>query len=202
MRYPMHTLPSLALALLAAFSLNACVSSIKPKTTPLDLYDFGLQAATQPVDFSLPVENLSATDAIQHSNIRYRLNYKNPSQVFVYAESRWASPPVELLRQKLVTTPSSHAGCSLKLYITAFDHVFDDANSSYGVVQLQVSLMSKRSRKPLASTLVSAQSPASGTNARGGVAALDAASTEALQSASRWASVTSAAASECQPSNP
>lgn len=198
----MHTLPTLALALLAAFSLNACVSSIKPKTAPLDLYDFGLQAAAQPVDFSLPLENLSATDAIQHSNIRYRLNYKNPSQVFTYAESRWATPPVELLRQKLAATPSADAGCSLKLYITAFDQVFDDAGSSHGVVQLQASLISKRSRKPLASTLVSAQSPAPSADARGGVAALDAASTEALQSAARWASTSSASASECQLNNP
>ena len=198
----MHTLPTLTLALLAAFSLNACVSSIKPKSAPLDLYDFGLQASAQPVDFSLPVENLSAADAIQHSNIRYRLNYKNPSQVFIYAESRWANPPLELLRQKLATTPSADVGCSLKLYITAFDHVFDDANSSHGVVQLQASLISKRSRKPLASTLVSAQSPAPSSDARGGIAALDAASTEALQSASRWASATSAAASECQLNHP
>ena len=198
----MHTLLTLALALLATFSLNACVSSIKPKTAPLNLYDFGLQAAAQPVDFNLPTETLSATDAIQHSNIRYRLNYKNPSQVFAYAESHWATSPVELLRQKLAATPSAREGCSLKLHITAFDHVFDDINSSHGVVQLQASLISKRSRKPLVSTLVSAQSPAASADTRGGVAALDAASTEALQTASRWASTTSAVISECQLGNP
>ncbi|MCB5190578.1 ABC-type transport auxiliary lipoprotein family protein [Methylobacillus arboreus] len=194
----MQKTSSLAILLLAAATLNACVSSIKPETKQLDFYDFGLQSAENRVEFALPIESLNAADAIQHSNIRYRLNYKNPSQVFGYAESRWSTLPLDLVRQKLANTAPAHASCSLKLQILAFDQVFDSASSSQGIVQLQASLVDRRSRKLVQSTLVSAQSPASSGDAKGGVAALNTASTEALKQAAQWAGETSAAASECQ----
>ena len=198
----MHTIPSYAMLLLASLSLNACVSGLKPENKPLDFYDFGLQSAEQRVNITLPLEHLGATDAIQNGNIRYRLNYKNPSQVFGYAESRWSTLPQDLVRQKIATSSSAHAGCSLKLQIVAFDQVFDSASSSHGVVQLQAGLIDRRSRKPIASTLLAAQSAAPSADARGGVTALNAASTQALQQAADWAQHTSQASPECQVATP
>ncbi|MFL9709411.1 hypothetical protein [Methylobacillus sp. Pita1] len=194
----MQTIPSLVMLFLATFSLSACVSSIKPETKQLDFYDFGLQTADNRVNFSLSLEQLSASDAIQHGNIRYRLNYKNPSQVFAYAESRWSTLPIDLLRQKVANASPANTACSLKLQIVGFDQVFDAADSSQGVVQLQLGLVDRRSRKLLASTLVSAQHAAQSADARGGVAALNLASTEALQQAADWAGTTSQSAPECQ----
>lgn len=196
----MHITPPIAFLLLATLGLNACVSSIKPETKQLDFYDFGLQSNEHRVSFDLPIEQLSATDAIQHSNIRYRLNDKNPAQVFGYTESRWSTLPVELVRQKIVNVPATHSACNVKLQIVAFDQVFDSVSSSYGIVQLQASLIDRRSRKQLDSTLVSGQSPAQSADARGGVAALNVASTQALQQAADWAKQTSQSSSACQTS--
>lgn len=196
----MHITPPIVFLLLATLGLNACVSSIKPEAKQLDFYDFGLQSNENRVSFDLPIEQLSATDAIQHSNIRYRLNDKNPAQVFGYTESRWSTLPAELLRQKIVNAPSHNTSCNVKLQIVAFDQVFDSASSSYGVVQLQAGLIDRRSRKQLASTLLSAQSAAQSADARGGVAALNVASTQALQQAADWAKQTSQSFSECQAS--
>lgn len=196
----MHITPPIAFLLLATLGLNACVSSIKPETKQLDFYDFGLQSNEHRVSFDLPIEQLSATDAIQHSNIRYRLNDKNPAQVFGYTESRWSTLPVELVRQKIVNVPATNSACNVKLQIVAFDQVFDSASSSYGIVQLQASLIDRRSRKQLDSTLVSGQSPAQSADARGGVAALNVASTQALQQAADWAKQTSLSSSACQTS--
>lgn len=194
----MQTIPSLVVLLLSTLSLSACVSSIKPEPKQLDFYDFGLQTADNRVNFSLPLEQLGASDAIQHSNIRYRLNYKNPSQVFAYAESRWSTLPIDLLRQKVANTSPVNTTCSLKLQIVGFDQVFDAASSSQGVVQLQLGLIDRHSRKLLASTLVSAQHAAQSADARGGVVALNLASTEALQQAANWAVNAAQAAPECQ----
>ncbi|SNR62357.1 phospholipid/cholesterol/gamma-HCH transport system substrate-binding protein/cholesterol transport system auxiliary component [Methylobacillus rhizosphaerae] len=190
----------IAILLLSPIALSACVSSIKPEAKQLDFYDFGLQSATQRVTFNLPVAELNASNAIQHSNIRYRLNYKNPAQIFSYAESRWSTLPVDLVRQKIDKTNASKSSCSLKLQIVAFDQVFDTADSSHGIVQLQASIIENRSRQRISTTLISAQSTAGSADAKGGVNALDTASTAALQQAADWASATSAAA-DCQPSS-
>lgn len=183
--------------LLSPIALSACVSSIKPETRQLDFYDFGLQSATHRVAFNLPVTELNAINAIQHSNIRYRLNYKNPAQIFSYAESRWSTLPVDLMRQKIDKTNISRSSCSLKLQIVAFDQVFDTADSSYGIVQLQASIIENRSRQLVGTTLISAQNPAGSADAKGGVNALDTASTAALQQAADWTNATSATAADC-----
>ncbi|MPS47764.1 hypothetical protein [Methylobacillus sp.] len=198
----MQNITSMAALLMAVLSLSACMSSIKPDTKPLDFYDFGLQDADNRISFTLPLEKLDATDAIQHSNIRYRLHYKHPSQVFAYAESRWSTLPVDLLRQKVANAQPLNATCGLKIQIVTFDQVFDDASSSQGVVQLQAELTDRRSRKLLASTLISARHAAQSADVRGGVAALNIASTEALQQAADWARETSQAAPACQTATP
>lgn len=190
-------MPNFIALLVLASSLTACVSSIKPETKQSDFYDFGLQKPEQQVDFGLPLESLSAVEAVQHGNIRYRLAYNNPTQVFTYAGSRWSSLPVELLRQQIGNNPKPEARCSLKLQLVAFDQVFDSASSSHGVVQLQASIVERRTRTIVGQTLLSAQAPASSADAKGGVAALNQASASVLQQAADWVKAT-AATQSCQ----
>lgn len=190
-------MPNLIALLVLGSSLAGCVSSIKPESKQSDFYDFGLQAPDQQVDFALPLENLGAVEAVQHGNIRYRLAYKDPKQVFTYAGSRWSSLPVELLRQKIGNNPKPEARCSLKLQLVAFDQVFDSASSSQGVVQLQASIVERRTRSIVGQTLLSAQAPASSADAKGGVAALSQAATSVLQQTASWVNTT-AASSQCQ----
>ncbi|MCB5186077.1 ABC-type transport auxiliary lipoprotein family protein [Methylobacillus gramineus] len=197
----MQRLSFVLTTILATSLLGGCVSSIKPETKQLEFYDFGLASAQTRIEPKLPVDSISSSDAIQNNKIRYRLNYKNPAQIFAYAESRWSTLPLDLVRQKLGNSALPQQQCSVKLNVVAFDQVFDSPGSNKGVVQIQSTLIDRKSRHLLASSLIEASSNAPTADVKGGVTALDTASTSALQQALAWAEQTAANTANCQPAS-
>jgi cholesterol transport system auxiliary component len=179
---------------LIASSLTACVSVNKHKQNWV-VYDFGLSISNksyQAITSKILLEKPIAADALNHNKIRYRLNYQNPSRVFFYSESRWATTPSELLFSKvsqMVNFERMPTNCSLKLKIEAFDHVFQTTADSDGIAQLSVSIIEKSFQKVVASQLITEKVTASSPDAQGGAAAIQHASEKALKKAIEWGNI-------------
>ena len=196
----------LFLSLLAG-SLSACMGG-KTKPSPA-IYDFGLTPAAETMaardikvqETKVQMDEVTAAESLNSNRIRYRLNYQNPARVFSYTESRWAALPTELLSAKIrassKTTPSNQANCGLKLQLEAFDHVFDSETASHGVIQLSVSLNDKKAQKIIASQQIEESAAAYTPDAKGGVAALNQASTTAIAKALDWGNVMAEKSAAC-----
>lgn len=183
--------------------LAACVGINKTKQN-MAVYDFGLSVSNennQQITSKLLFEEPIAAESLNHNKIRYRLNYQNPSRVFFYTESRWATTPPELLSSKLTTLAhmaNTTKNCSLKLKIEVFDHVFQSATASEGIVQLSAQLVEKKSQKIILAQLITESAPSSTPNAQGGAAALQMASENALKKAINWGNTAAESNLLCQ----
>ena len=164
-----HFILLLASGLLLS-NLAACVGMNKARQTT-NIYDFGLSVTSeinQQIASKILFEQPVAAESLNHNKIRYRLNYQDPLRVFFYAESRWAATPSELLSSKLtkmVNLTNKPMNCSLELKIEAFDHVFQTATASEGIVQLSALLVEKKSRKVISSQLITESAASASPNA-------------------------------------
>lgn len=187
------------MASMSLLALNACsgLGQAKPASAA---YDFGLNAPMTDVPSTVVVEELVSLDALNSNRIRYRLVYESDSRVYSYAESRWVAPPVQLLEQRLKTmagTPTM-LGCSLRLQLTVFDHVFASLENSSGVAQLSAVLIDKKTRNVIAKQQLQSQVKAEVAEAKGGVVALQKAGDEVLKQAIEWSNAQAAATANCR----
>ena len=172
-------------------TLNACVSLNKTKPN-MAVYDFGLFIPTessQQITSKILLDEPVAAEPLNHNKMRYRLNYQNPLRVFYYSESRWAATPSALFSSKLsqmVNVAKNPTNCSLKLKIEAFDHVFQTAATSDGVVQLSALVVERKSKKIVSSQLITESVMSLSPNAQGGAVALQQASENALKKVINW----------------
>jgi cholesterol transport system auxiliary component len=178
--------------------LSGCLGANKPHPENTS-YDFGLAAEIGVFDTTVEIGQVTAIDAIDHRRIRYRLNYQNPTEVHTYSQHRWTTSPADLTASKLrsmakITNPSQ---CIIKIHIETFDHVFQTANSSSGIVKFHASIYTKRSREILASRVVQEEATSASADAKGGVAALDQASTAAIKTLVDWANKVVADTNAC-----
>jgi len=167
-----------------------------PKAGPAAAqYDFGIPSA-QPTAAQprLRLAGVEAAPGLEGSEMRYRLAYQNPARVFAYTESRWAAPPDKLIAQRLEQRllPAGAAPCKLRVTLESFDQVFDAPGNSRGVVRLFATLTEQKSRNPAAQTSITAEHASPSADARGGVAALTAATDDAIARLLTWATA------ECQ----
>jgi ABC-type uncharacterized transport system auxiliary subunit len=201
--------------LIICLSLSACIGVNKTRQNMI-VYDFGLTVPgknQQLITLKIPVEEISTAEALNHSKMRYRLNYQNPARIFSYSESRWASTPSELLASRLSTLSSlaplandtplqnpnnKSANCSLKLKIETFDHVFQSASISEGIVQLNASLIEKKSKQIITNQLITASVSSATPDAQGGAGALQKASENALRAALNWGNMMSEKNNLCE----
>lgn len=164
------------------------------------MYDFGL--ADSPASYSslVPVDTVTSVQALQHQHIRYRLFYDNASQVFAYAESRWTAPPAELMNQMVHATVSAPTlnGCHLAIQLTVFDHVFDSPEKSHGLVQMQATVLSKKSRHQIGRKLFQRSVQANSHDARGGVSALSQGAQAALLDVFEWSNAQAQQTPDCR----
>ncbi len=186
--------------ILITLLLSACVGMGNKKSNPIGIYDFGLSTESHQLVSLVTVLDITSTEPLNSSHIRYRLNHENPSRVFNYTESRWSTTPAELLTLKLKTQAEKPKllNCILKLELSAFDHVYETLNNSLGIVQLSATLMHKKNRTILATRTFQIQSPATGNNAQGGVAALNQAGLEALKQVIAWSNEEAQSVGICQ----
>jgi cholesterol transport system auxiliary component len=147
------------LALAACAVLAGCASSKGPATNAI--YDFG-PAINSPVGTgngtppaAVVITDVTGNAAYDSERMFYRLNYADPLQARAYANSRWASTPLQLLTQRfksrvaqsgvkvLSTTDASTGVPLLRIDLDDFTHSFDSTASSYGELVVRVSLFEK-----------------------------------------------------------
>lgn len=181
-----HTLSILA----AVLVLAGCAGS---KTQEATTFDFGPAAAQQTnAPAALPaivVMDATGPAALENERMYYRLNYANALEARTYANSRWASNPLQMVTQRmkarlsqtgmkvLSATDASTGVPLLRVEVDDFVHAFSSAGQSEGQVTLRASLFSDH--RLLDQRTFSRTTPAPSADAAGGARAL-AASTDAV----------------------
>jgi len=148
-------LPALALA--GAALLAGCAAGGKGAASN-STYDFG--SAAEPIGASsaaaavpaLVLTEVTGNAAFDNERMFYRLNYADPLQARSYANSRWSSPPLQMLTQRfksrvaqagvkvLSATDASSGVPLLRIDLDDFTHSFDSTTQSYGQLVLRASL--------------------------------------------------------------
>jgi ABC-type uncharacterized transport system auxiliary subunit len=177
----MHRTKGTVLISLLALSLSGCVSN-----QPIKYYTIQLPAAptrsanTYPV--SLLVGSINAQEIFHDTPIAYSVG---TNEIGTYQYSRWAEPPVDMLKSKLIrilnTSGDYQSVAALgstsdgqfvvrgRLY--AFEEV--DGGSITGLVSMEFELCDRKSGKVLWSHFYSASEPVDGKKISAVVTALD-----------------------------
>jgi len=183
-----RTLPALALLTLI---LTGCGST---KTQENTTYDFGpaaaaTQAAAAPAVAAVVVMDATGPAALENERMYYRLNYADALQARTYANSRWASNPLQMVTQRMKTrlaqsgmkvlssTDASTGVPLLRVEVDDFVHAFSGVSQSEGQLTLRASLFADH--RLLDQRTFTRSTPAGSADAAGGARAL-AASTDAV----------------------
>jgi cholesterol transport system auxiliary component len=189
----------LAASACAALLLAGCINlevGGKGGRTNLAHFDLaGGQAASPgsstPRAIALRSVDVVAPTWLDGPAMQYRLAYADPARRASFAESRWVAPPPELLQQTLrrqlsaAESRGAPGACRLQIEVDEFVQVFDSPQSSSGVIELRAALLA-RSDAPLARQTFRASRPAQSADARGGVAALAAATGDLATAIGNW----------------
>lgn len=165
---------------LAGALLAACGGNVR--TIEISLYDFGNLAAAGPEAGSVTRIPISGVDVqaaswLSGPAMHFRLAYAEPLRRQVYAESRWAAPPAELLeaflkRRMIFGQPDvAGAGCRLRVVLDELEQRFDNPKKSQVLLQVRALLIPPRGAETLSRRTFLIQKPAAAPLAREGVAA-------------------------------
>ena len=191
------------LSLASALMLGACSLPLPDKPVRPEPYDLGpplpLAASTTATGPALAVDTVEANAAIDGTSVVYRLLYSGDGQQpRPYAQARWVMSPPQLVSQRLreafsATRPVVDVGMGLaqlelRAQLDDFSQVFSGPNASEGVVRLRLTLIAPASatQRLLGQHTVVVRKPAQTADAPGGVAALRAATDEAVRQAVAW----------------
>ena len=191
------------LSLASALMLGACSLPLPDKPVRPEPYDLGpplpLAASTTATGPALAMDSVEANAAIDGTSVVYRLLYSGDGQQpRPYAQARWVMSPPQLVSQRLreafsATRPVVDVGMGLaqvelRAQLDDFSQVFSGPNASEGVVRLRLTLIAPASatQRLLGQHTVVVRKPAQTADAPGGVAALRAATDEAVRQAVAW----------------
>lgn len=184
-------------ALLPAGCINLGLGG-KGEQPSLSYFDLAGSVAGDPSGNSMaPAISLRGIDVVAPTWLdapvmQYRLAYAEPARRASFAESRWVAPPPELLQQALrksmasAETRTAPGACRLQIEVDEFVQVFDSPQSSSGVIELRASLLAFRADALLARKTFRSSRPAQSADARGGVAALAAATGDVSGAIRDW----------------
>lgn len=169
--------------LAAVLVLAGCASS---KTQEATTFDFGPAAAQQTnAPAALPaivVMDATGPAVLENERMYYRLNYANALEARTYANSRWASNPLQMVTQRmkarlsqtgmkvLSATDASTGVPLLRVEVDDFVHAFSSAGQSEGQLTLRASLFSDH--RLLDQRTFTRTTPAPSADAAGGARAL------------------------------
>ena len=184
-------------------TLAGCALPLPDKPVRPQPYDLGpalpQAASAAPAGRALALDRVEAPAAIDGSNIIYRLLYSDGGQQpRPYAQARWTMSPPQLVGQRLreafaATRPVVEPGAGLaavelRAELDEFAHVFEAPGASEGVVRLRVTALAPAAKtgRLLGQRTFSVRRPAPSAAAAGGVAALRAATDDAVAQIVAW----------------
>ncbi len=174
------------LAWMTATLLSGCMAS--PVQPPEGRFDFGPRSAAAVADTGVTRVDITAPSWLASNAMQYRLLYADAARRLAYAESRWAAPPTELLKQALEQQLAANGGgrCRLRVELTEFIQTFDSPVSSRFLLEARATLV--QDQDILASRTFSETQAAPTADARGGVAAASLAGRELGNALAGWLS--------------
>lgn len=174
---------------------TGCLGNLRPAAQAE--YDFGpLPAITQAAlqRTAVPVRiGVAAPSWLAGTAMHYRLLHDTPAQRHIYAESRWAAPPAELLRlqlQRRLAGADFPVGCRFRLQLVEFEQVFTAPTASH------VRFAARAMSGPKLQLGIDIEEAAPTPDARGGVAAMGRAVERLATRLAQWLA-TPAVASQC-----
>jgi cholesterol transport system auxiliary component len=169
--------------LVLAALLNGCGGG-STATEPRSL-DLGLAAPSA----ALPAARIASVRAVapfESNDMQYRLAYRNTAEIGVFANSRWAASPAELLRKQLLRAANDKPGkCTLEVEIQEFTQVFSAKEISEARIELRAWLGAGGARSAV-SRGWSVVEPNAGADAIAGAAAFARAADRAIGELGRW----------------
>ncbi len=200
-------------AFLGLFLLSGC-SALPDKPVRAVLYDFGPGDLTnKPATKQAPLPALAIDDigtsggALDNQAVLYRLTYQNAQELRPYTLARWATPPAQLVRQRLreqlgqrrsifeargglALNRGQSAGLPplLRMDLEEFSQVFTGPAESVGLIRLRATLIEQTTsgEKLIAQRSIVVQRPAPSPDAQGGVTALTRATDAAIEEIDAW----------------
>ena len=156
---PARVCATLHLLLLGGAALLAGCATNAKSPAASSTYDFGSSAAplveramAATAMPALVLVEVTGSAAFDNERMGYRLNYADPLQAHVYANSRWNATPLQMLTQRfkarvaqagvkvLSATDASNGVPLLRIELDDFTHAFDSATSSHAQLRLRASL--------------------------------------------------------------
>lgn len=164
-------------ALLSGVWLAGCSSFGQPAKPPT-IYDI-VPLTDEVRRFEVPISRLEvhAPSWLASSAMQYRLVPVSPLERHIYATSRWAGMPAEMLESVfgriIQTQPAANgSGCRLRVDLDEFIQHFESTDRSVGRIEMRVSLLSPRTDVLVAYRAFTLERPAPSADAAGGVEAL------------------------------
>lgn len=149
-------------------------------------FDLGINAPGA----RLPAARIASVRAVmpfESTDMQYRLAYRNAAEIAVFANSRWAAAPAELLRKQLLRAAHEQPGkCVLDVEIHEFTQVFSARDASDARIELRAWLGIAGTRSPAATRGWSVVEPNAGADAVSGAAAFARAADRAIGELGGW----------------
>lgn len=170
----------------SAVAFMACLSGCGAGSTAPEArtFDLGLNAPSAKLP-ALRVASVRAIAPFEGADMHYRLQWRNAAEIAVFAHSRWAATPAELVRKQLLRAANENTGkCGLDLEIHEFTQVFASKDASEARIELRASVshVSQASTRGLIVV-----EPNAGSDAASGAAAFTRAVDRAIAELGRWA---------------
>jgi cholesterol transport system auxiliary component len=176
----------------ATWVLVAGACSLTPAMAPPPLvYDFG-PAPTGSTPAVAPASvQVSAPPWLDGTGLVYRLEYRDPTQLASYRDSRWAAPPSALLAERLRQRFARSAGrtgvVTLRIEIEEFCHSFSTPERSRAVLRLRATLLDPGAGRVLRQRAFAVETEAASGDAGGGAHALASAVDQVVEQLLAWA---------------
>jgi ABC-type uncharacterized transport system auxiliary subunit len=172
---------NLLIAAVAAAVLSGCggARNDAPRS-----YDFGIEppAAQLP---ALRVGHVRAVAPFDSVDMHYRLAFRNPAELFAFAQSRWAATPAELYRKRLLRAAPAGAGrCVLEAELHEVTQVFGTRDSSEALLELRARLSDGSAQ--LAERMFRIVQSSAGAGAPEGAAAMAKAADRSIAGLAEW----------------
>lgn len=164
------------IAFTAAVLLSGCAGIATPPAS-FTIYDLELPSATRLVGHAFVPASIEvrAPSWLASSAMQYRLDFRHPTSRDVFAESRWAGHPSEMLQRQLVASlgsaGSTNGHCRLRLDLDEFIQRFEDMESSASELVVRASLLAPREETVVARERFVIVTPTITADAGGGVIA-------------------------------
>jgi cholesterol transport system auxiliary component len=148
---------------------------------------------------SLLIADATAPVWLDSQAIQYRLAYHNPTRLYTYANSRWAATPAAMLtlqvRNRLLSEANhpvikpgdgAQADYTLQIDLIEFTQFFSSADSSHAEINLNASLIKRKTRTLFAQQNFSMRQKTATADAAGAVNAFTEASDKLTEHIVGW----------------